>query len=71
MSDLPKSAKCPRCGVETTFDLYVFAHWNIELTRTCECGCEIGLQRGIAYELPGQRKKSRGRKTDGTRKNRR
>lgn len=70
MEELPKSAKCPRCGVETTFDPYVYAHWNIELTRTCECGCEIGLLRGHAYELSSQRKKPRRRKADGPRKER-
>jgi len=48
---LPKTAKCPKCGKETGLSGYVYAHWDIELCRTCECGCYHGLLRGKTYEL--------------------
>jgi hypothetical protein len=59
----PKAGTCPACGRETPFEAYVYAHWDIELVTTCDCGVSFAVKRGISYEL-SQRKKSRRRKTD-------
>lgn len=49
---LPTHAKCPQCGEEVKLCSYVYAHWDIELCRTCEkCGCYHGLRLGRTYEL--------------------
>src|SRR6266496_821172 len=55
---LPTHATCPACGIKTRLTGYVYAHWDIELIRTCDCGCAHGLLRGHSYVLPSQRKKS-------------
>ena len=47
MKNVPSHAKCPYCGHETKLHVWVYAHWTMDLTGTCEgCGCEYGLCEG-------------------------
>lgn len=47
---LPKGFKCT-CGKEHPFVDYVYAHWNIELTTTCDqCGTKWIVRRGLVWE---------------------
>jgi hypothetical protein len=46
MPDLPKGYTCA-CGKEHRFPSYVYAHWDMLLTHTCECGRENEMVRGI------------------------
>ncbi len=47
MKNVPSHAKCPYCGHETKLHVWVYAHWTMNLTGTCE-GCELdyGLCEG-------------------------
>ena len=38
-NDKPKGTECPECGHFNEFHDYVYAHWNILLTCTCD-GCK-------------------------------
>lgn len=46
MSELAKGYTCT-CGKEHTYPAYVYAHWNIALTHTCECGLRWTIMQGI------------------------
>lgn len=35
------------CGKFTAFSMWVFAHWNIEISFTCECKKKFNLVSGI------------------------
>lgn len=49
---LPTHAKCPKCGDEVKLDAWIYAHWDIELKKTCEkCGSTLGLKRGYVYVI--------------------
>ncbi len=66
MKNVPSHAECPYCGHEIKLHVWVYAHWNLELTGTCEgCGCEYGLRGGKTYELSGQREKFERAQADG------
>ena len=48
---LPKGFTCD-CGREHKFPLYVYAHWNILLTMTCEsCSRTYEIQNGVALQI--------------------
>jgi hypothetical protein len=43
---LPKGMNCS-CGKYWPFDVYVYAHWDLEMRHTCdECGREVILKSG-------------------------
>jgi Zn ribbon nucleic-acid-binding protein len=37
---------CPTCGKEHKWSVYVFAHYDIELVHTCDCGQKVHLCSG-------------------------
>jgi hypothetical protein len=39
-----------RCGKFTAFDGYTYAHWDIDLFMTCECGRKWRVNHGIVEE---------------------
>ncbi len=46
---LPEGWICSKCGYETRFPLYVYAHWRESLLTKCEkCGKPHSVQMGIA-----------------------
>lgn len=48
-AELPKGFTC-ECGQEHEYSGYVYAHWDIQLVKTCEeCGREYTILRGRAY----------------------
>ena len=38
---------CTWCGQLHTTGVYVAAHWDEELTHTCECGATHALRNGV------------------------
>lgn len=44
---LAKSFTCS-CGKEHAFVPYVFAHWDVMLVHTCDCGALHHIRQGIA-----------------------
>lgn len=52
---LAKDFTC-ECGIVNKFDMYVYAHWTLELTHTCACGRKHLIQRGIVTLLMTSRK---------------
>lgn len=45
---MPKGFKC-ECGTEHPFSAYVYAHWDIRLSHTCdECGARHNILGGTA-----------------------
>ncbi len=39
---------CTKCGKEHAFPAYVYAHWDMEVIHTCDCGAKHVLLRGVA-----------------------
>ena len=50
--DLPKSYLCTQCHTEHQFPGYVYAHWDVDITHTCDCGARHNIRRGEAEFLP-------------------
>jgi len=52
------------CACERThkYPAYVYAHWNDELTHTCECGRTATIQNGVAVGKHSNTKRSDGTK---------
>jgi hypothetical protein len=48
--ELPKGFNCD-CGRFNAFSSYVYAHWDMDLTFTCECGREYCVYLGKAEEM--------------------
>lgn len=46
-----KGIACPHCGAWHRFDVYVYAHWDLRLQLTCECGGLCLIQRGEVISL--------------------
>lgn len=44
--ELRKGYKCPYCQKYNEFSVWVFAHWDIEITHTCDCEKVIPLKNG-------------------------
>lgn len=53
-----KGVTC-RCGKFTPYDAYVYAHWTIDLTLTCDCGRKWVTNHGVAYEIEEEAKHER------------
>lgn len=51
--DGPKGFFCTGCGRAERFGAYVYAHWDIELVHTCECGQQHTIVEGHAYPIAG------------------
>lgn len=52
--ELPKGYKCT-CGKFNEYPAYVYAHWDIELVHTCDCGKIWTICEGEASEeCPGE-----------------
>jgi len=46
--EVPKGMTC-ECGEYTKYDMYVYAHWTVELVFTCpKCKAKYGLLEGVA-----------------------
>lgn len=43
---LKKGYRCPGCKKVNKFSVWVFAHWNIPITHSCDCGRKNTLQQG-------------------------
>jgi hypothetical protein len=55
--NLPKGFKCG-CGKYHEFGVWVMAHWDMELTHTCDnCGRQHGIYQGETHEIRGPTKK--------------
>jgi hypothetical protein len=39
---------CSRCKRQHKYPGYVYAHWDVSLTHTCECGLAHNIFRGHA-----------------------
>ena len=58
-SELPKGYTC-LCGAEHAFHVWVFSHWDIPLTHTCEkCGSINTIQRGVRINVRSAKGKNR------------
>lgn len=44
-TELPKGWTCT-CGLFHRFSLWVYAHWDIEITTTCDCGRQVTFLGG-------------------------
>ena len=51
--ELPKGFKC-KCGKFNEYPMYVFAHWNYDLTFTCDCLRKYGIRNGVATYESGE-----------------
>lgn len=47
MSDLTKGFTC-ECGKYEKYSVYVYAHWDVKLIFTCECGIKYSIIKGRA-----------------------
>jgi len=47
---LPKGVRC-QCKQFVPFSTYVYAHWNLELTQTCNCGRILKVKRGRVVSI--------------------
>jgi len=47
--ELPKGYDCPACGRFHRFSPWVYAHWDIAITHSCNCGVEATILMGRAY----------------------
>jgi transcription elongation factor Elf1 len=60
MGQLRKGFDCTTCGENTPFSAYVYAHWGILLTHTCECGAQHSIYKGRAKQTRrGKKPKAR------------
>lgn len=56
--NLPKGFTCT-CGVEHTFPLYVFAHWDEPLIHTCDCGAKHTILQGKALRTKESKRRAK------------
>lgn len=47
----PSGFHCTACGKVARFDVYVYAHWDMRLNHTCECGQKHVIEQGHAESL--------------------
>lgn len=45
---LPKGYTCTECGTTHVYPAYVYAHWDVPLTHTCDCLARFHIISGIA-----------------------
>lgn len=56
-AELAKGFTCRTkgCGRKHIFDLYVYAHWDMQLRHACTCGALSTIQRGhVTVSKPGK-----------------
>jgi hypothetical protein len=46
--ELPKGYACEACGTEHRFPAYVYAHWEVRITHSCDCGAKHSVLCGVA-----------------------
>ncbi len=59
MNEALESGYTCECGKRHEFPPYVYAHWDTELVRTCECGRQRGVLKGRTVLLGSKNQKHR------------